>query len=160
MPVSRKNVGATGKRRIVPIVGIDLIAGNLAPKRDLIFRGTDGDTAVYGARPASIGGRTRRWSTINFMQVNPSNVKIDQPTAADIQRRQNFNISIKSMGATLKNLQVLTTVQSDYAYRVVRQGVDPYEYATLRGWVMAVRYAQLRDGQEITATTDTWTFPS
>lgn len=154
MASGNKNVGSSGIRRIVPIVGIDFIAGNLATKSDLVKRGT---TYPYGSRPASIGGRTRRWSQVNFMQVNPANFRVDAPNASQTAARTNFTIAVKSALATIGNLAVVTRIQEDfYINNVVRAGVDPKQYATLRGWIAAVRQAQIKAGDQITEETNTW----
>ena len=78
------SVGASGRRRIVPMMGIDYIAGNIERKKS--------KHGPYGARYASIGGRTRKWSTINFLQVNPagrarSNQEISFPPQASAKRQ-------------------------------------------------------------------------
>lgn len=147
----RANVGATGRRRIVPMMGIDFIAGDIARRGEPVPR--------YGVKPASLGGRTRTYSTINFLTVKPSDLKRRTPaTPEERQQRINFSNAVKSSAATLKDITVLTRIGLDWNGSVVRQGVNPDNYATVRGWVTAVRLAQIADGQTITPTTTDWTW--
>ena len=154
---TRPNVGASGRRRLVPMMGIDFIAGNIETKKGPISGRQTGDASdPYGVKPASIGGRTRLWSFINFLQVNPANRPKTQPDQDAMQRRLNFSTARKSALATLRNLSVLTQVMLDFGNGVTRQSVSPNDYATVPGWVMAVRMAQIAAGQTITPETNTW----
>lgn len=148
------NVGSTGIRRIVPMIGIDFIAGDLKKKGQTVARGT---SKPYGIKPANIGGRTRKWSFINFMQVNTNQFQ-DNPSSAQSTARENFATATRSANATLENLSVVPSIIVDFKEGTPRQGVDPNKYATHRGWVAAVRSAQIAAGQSITPTTNTWTW--
>lgn len=150
----KPNVGSTGIRRIVPMIGIDFIAGDLKKKGQVIKRGT---ANPYGFKPASIGGRTRKWSFVNFIAIS-SNVYDAVPTTAQLDQRENFAIAVKSANATINNLSSAAQVVLDFKNGVVRVGINPNNYATQRGWVAAVRQAQIEQGTTITPTTDTWTF--
>lgn len=158
----KPNVGSTGIRRIVPIVGIDFIAGQLEKKGGPIAeRGTV--EYPYGKKSASIGGRTRNWSFVNFLNVR-TNFGSTAATADQISHRANFATATNSQRATMQNLTSRTKIQMDftghgsgsYAPVQVRAGVDANDYATVRGWVTAVRLAQIAAGETITDTTDTW----
>lgn len=143
------SVGASGTRRIVPIMGIDFIAGNIELKK--------AKHGPYGARTASIGGRTRHWSTINFVQVNRAGRgRTTAITAAEINRQQMFSTACKSAVATLMNAQVISVLNTQWMNGTVVYNTDPNKYATKRGWVTAIRFKQLENGESITPTTDTW----
>lgn len=148
------NVGSTGIRRIVPMVGIDFIAGDLKKKGPTVSRGS---TKPYGLKPANMGGRTRKWSFVNFLQVNTNQFE-DNPSNAQMEARSNFANATRSANATCENLTSLAKVIMDFKDGTARQGVDPNKYATHRGWVAAVRSAQIAAGQTIEPTTDTWTW--
>jgi hypothetical protein len=148
------NVGSTGIRRIVPMVGIDFIAGDLKKKGKTVSRGTD---KPYGLMPANMGGRTRKWSFVNFLQVNTSQIS-DNPSNAQMDAREHFATATRSANATCLNLSSAALVLMDFKNGTIRQGVDPNKYATHRGWVAAVRSAQIAAGQSITPTTDTWSW--
>lgn len=141
------NTGAIGRRRIVPMMGVDFIAGQIEIKSGPLRNRTTnaGITKTpYGVKPASIGGRTRSWSFINFLNVN-SNKGWGNPKSASseqLNQRSIFTASTSSAIKTVKNLMVLTQVIDDWANNTPRLGVYPNNYATLRGWVCAVRVAQ------------------
>lgn len=149
MAVEKTNTGAIGRRRIVPMLGIDFIAGQIARKYKPNPR--------YGQKPASIGGRTRKWSTINFMQLQIKG-RTAMYSAADLERQANFTIASQSATNTLKTLPVFQSVLTDFLTNKTRQGVPASAYATARGWCMAVRYAQILAGAEITPETTDWTW--
>lgn len=156
MPVKKAGTGARGRRRIVPMMGIDFIAGNIESKSTPITRG---GRYPYGTRPASIGGRTRAWSDINFLQVNPAGMnRVAAATVEVLKRRVNFKNAVLSSRNTVINLMVLTQIQQEFLGHVVRQGVNPDLYATMRGWVTAVRMAQIAAGQTITPETVDWSW--
>ena len=148
------NVGSTGIRRIVPMVGIDFIAGDLKKKGQTVSRGS---AKPYGIMPANMGGRTRKWSFVNFLQVNTSQFQ-DNPSNDQLTARENFATATRSANATLDNLAVVPLILVDFKEGTARQGVDPNKYATHRGWVAAVRSAQIAAGQSITPSTNTWTW--
>ena len=116
-----------------------------------------------------MGGASRKvrvndqWVNVNYfwMRKNTRNTPITQ---SEQVARNNFTMAAKSAEATLHNLAVLTTIQSDFfghnlpthtAVRT-REGVFAGDYSTQRGWVMAIRMAQIAKGESITETTDTW----
>ena len=143
------SVGASGTRRLVPMMGIDYIAGNIERKKS--------QHGPYGARYASIGGRTRKWSTINFMQVNPAGRhRSTQVKASEITQRNNFKIACQSAAATVSNPAATSSLQQTWRMGTVIKGKDPNNYATIRGWVTAVRWEQIANGEEITPQTNTW----
>lgn len=150
----KPNVGSTGIRRIVPMIGIDFIAGDLKKKGRVVKRG---DENPYGFKPASMGGRTRKWSFVNFIAIN-SNVYDAEATTAQVEQRSNFATATRSANATLNNLSTAALVFLDWKEGTMRAGINPNKYATVRGWVAAVRNAQIQQGTTITPTTDTWTF--
>lgn len=128
------NTGARGVRRIVPMMGIDYIAGQIEKK------GTPNER--YGKKPASMGGRTRRWSFVNFLNIDGNAGRSTPVTAAEQIQQQKFSTATASMRATFLNLSVLTQVQNDfYVLGTTYFGVNPSDYATIRGWVMAIRYS-------------------
>lgn len=158
----KPNVGSTGIRRIVPIVGIDFIAGQLEKKGGPIAsRGTV--EYPYGKKSASIGGRTRNWSFVNFLNVRTSFGQ-GGASASQQSQRANFATATNSQRATMQNLTSVSKIIADFTGRSdsayvpvqVRAGVDANDYATVRGWVTAVRLAQIDQGEPITDTTDTW----
>lgn len=150
MAVSLKSVGASGRRRIVPMMGIDFIAGNIESKQEIIPR--------YGGRTPSIGGRTRKWSNINFMQVNSSIRRSVPLTQNQMRWHESFKTATNSQRATMDNLAVRVAIQNDWINKAVRAEVPSSQYATIRGWVTAVRIAQIQAGVPITDTTNTWEF--
>lgn len=151
------NVGTSGRRRIVPIMAIDFIAGQIDQKGSTVTRVQNSKyIKPYGNKGASIGGRTRKWSSINFLNVNNGMGRTSPITAKEVQARNNFLRARKSALATLQNLSVYTLVQMDFANGTSRQNVSPNDYATMAGWVQAVRSAQIADGQTITEETNTW----
>lgn len=147
--LSKPNVGATGRRRIVPMMGIDFIAGNIENKKGPV-------RDAYGVKPASMGGRTRRWSFINFLQCNPSGRQTAEPTEDQQLLRNSFTLAVKSANATAKDLTVLPRAQTDYTNGVKYQGINPYDYATFRGWLMVIRRAQISAGVPISENYTTW----
>lgn len=156
MAVKNAGTGARGRRRLVPMMGIDFIAGNIESKTTPVQRGGQ---YPYGMRGASIGGRTRRWSEINFLQVNEAGVnRAPKATTEALRRRLNFKNAVLSANATVIDLMVLTQVQQDFIGGVVRQNIDPKKYATVRGWVAAVRMAQIAAGVDVTPTYTDWTW--
>lgn len=152
------NVGTSGRRRLVPMMGIDFIAGNIERKQPEYGAGGSGVSAIrYGRRPACIGGRTRKWSNINFIQVTPSGARRNTPVkASELQQRQYFAIASQSAAATIMNPAAIAALQADWRAGSTRKNKDSKAYATLRGWVTAVRLNQLYAEEEITPTTNTW----
>lgn len=154
------NVGSTGKRRIVPIMAIDFIAGQINQKGSPIEsrETSNGKTyyAPYGMKGPSIGGRTRKWSFINFMHISKGGFRKTPLTIGEVEQRNRFITAQSSARKTLTSLSVLTKVQEDFTNGVTRAGANPSEYATILGWVFAVRMAQILAGQEITADTTSW----
>lgn len=143
------SVGASGRRRLVPMMGIDYIAGNIEQKKS--------KHGPYGARVASMGGRTRKWSTINFLQVNPAGRhRSTAVKASEIQQRQDFKTACQSAVATVQSAAAASALQQTWREGTVIKGKDPNNYATVRGWVTAVRWVQIGNGEAITPTTDTW----
>lgn len=89
------------------------------------------------------------------------------PTPNELFQYGNFSICQASALATLQNLSVYDQIQADFRNQSlsdsitpvpIRAGVNSADYATMRGWVFAVRMAQMTQGTTITPTTDTWTF--
>ena len=158
MAVQHPNVGASGRRRIVPMMGIDFIAGDIDTKAEPIReRTTTGGTVKYpyGKKGVCFGGRTRFWSRINFMSVS-TNSRNAFVTANQITARTNFTNGTGSSRATLEDLTVLTRVQQDWIADTNYLGVIPHNYATIRGWVTAVRMAQIAEGVQVTPEYTTW----
>lgn len=153
MSVSRKAVGATGRRRIVPMLGIDFIAGDI--KRKDAYEGNR-----YGGIKPNIGGRTRSWSNINFLQVNanPNSIHEVPPSASQMSQHTRFRNCRLSALATSMDLMVLTQVQQDWGNNVTRAGKSPDNYATFMGWLMAVRMSQAASGVNVTPTYTDWTW--
>lgn len=86
---------------------------------------------------------------------------------SDLERtnRQNFTISRASAYATYHNLANLTKIQADFYGTTLangyvgvrtRAGIWAGDYTTIEGWIFAIRIAQIRQGEKITAETDTW----
>lgn len=89
------------------------------------------------------------------------------PSSSEIFHREDFAICQASALATLQNLGVYDQILADFRNQSlsesitpvpIRAGVNSADYATMRGWVFAVRMAQKAQGTSITPTTDTWTF--
>lgn len=151
------NVGTSGRRRIVPMMGIDFIAGNIERKQPEYGAGGSQSGSKYGRRPACIGGRTRKWSNINFVQVTPSGLRRNTPyKISEIQWQQNFGIACKSAAATVQNPAVLNVLMTEWRNGATYLGQFSNRFATMRGWVTAVRMAQIGMGIDIKPTTDTW----
>lgn len=152
---NKPNVGSTGRRRIVPMMGIDFIAGDIE-RKGRPARSGEGQDKPYGIKGPSIGGRTRKWSFINFLQVNSNAARSTAVTQSESEQRLNFANAVRSANATVQNLTAKAQITADFINATVRVGVNPNNYATERGWVAAVRFAQIKAGQTITPTTDTW----
>lgn len=153
------NVGARGRRRIVPMMGIDFIAGQIERKGSPVAkRSLSGDVVFkpYGQKPPSIGGRTRAWSFINFLNVDANMGRSTDVSQAELQARENFRICTLSALATVQSLQVLAQVNADFADGKIYGGVSANDYATPRGWVMALRKAALDEGIAITPEYTVW----
>lgn len=151
----KANVGASGRRRLIPMMGIDFIAGNIERKQPEY--GAGGKKGGYGGRPACIGGRTRSWTNINFFQVTPSGARRSTPTkASEIQQRLHFATATQSAAATVKNPSALSALMADWRIGSTRYRIDSKKYPTMRGWVTAVRLSQIADDVDIKPTTDTW----
>lgn len=153
------NVGARGRRRIVPMMGIDFIAGQIERKGSPVASRTAPTSTVakpYGQKPPSIGGRTRAWSFINFLNVDANMGRSTDVTAAELAIREDFRICTLSALATYQNLDTQAKVTTDFRNGVVYGGISSNDYATPRGWVMAIRKQQIESGQTITPTTTTW----
>lgn len=146
---TKPNVGTSGRRRIVPMMGIDFIAGNIENKKGPVRN-------EYGVKPASMGGRTRSWSFINFLQVNPSGKRTVNYDEEATRLRAQFSTAVKSSRATTMDLTVLPRVQADFKNAIVYGGIDPNNYATLRGWISSIRYAQISAGVAVTDTYTVW----
>lgn len=154
---SNANVGSSGRRRIVPMMGIDFIAGNIERKQPEYGAGGSQSLGRYGRRPACIGGRTRKWSNINFVQVTPSGPRRNtQYKTSEILWQTNFRIACQSAAVTINSPGAMAALQADWRAGTVRYNIDSKRYATKRGWVTAVRIAQINNGEQITPTTDTW----
>lgn len=151
----RANVGASGKRRLIPMMGIDFIAGNIERKQPEY--GAGGKKYARGTRPACIGGRTRNWTNVNFFQVTPSGARRHTPVkTSEIQMRQYFTTASQSAAATVQNPSALNALMTDWRTGATRHNIDSKKYPTMRGWVTAVRFDQITNGEQITPTTDTW----
>lgn len=153
------NVGARGRRRIVPMMGIDFIAGQIERKGAPINqRQGPGESPIkpYGQKPPSIGGRTRSWSFINFLNVDANMGRSTNVTQAELASRENFRISTLSALATYKNLSIQAQVTTDFRNGVVYGGVRSNDYATPRGWVTAIRREQINMGVQVTPTYTVW----
>lgn len=153
------NVGARGRRRIVPMMGIDFIAGQIERKGGPIpQRAASSSTVVkpYGQKPPSIGGRTRSWSFINFLNVESNMGRSSAPTAAEVGNRTNFTNATLSALATSENLQVLSRVLADFQAGTVYNSISPNDYATPRGWLTAIRMDQIASGVNVTPTYTVW----
>lgn len=155
---SNANVGASGRRRIVPMMGIDFIAGDIKRTAPEYGAGGTGNRTrtTYGVSPANIGGRTRKWSNINFFQVNPAGRRITDFNQSQRTAQLWLATASQSSAATLMNPAVLATLQADWRYGTTYLGRNSNQYATMRGWVTAVRFAQLNAGIDIQPTTNTW----
>lgn len=151
----KANVGVTGRRRLVPMMGIDFIAGNIERKQPEY--GAGGKKAGRGGRPACIGGRTRSWTNVNFFQITPSGPRRNTPPkASEIQQRLRFATATQSAAATVINPGALSALMADWRAGSTRYNIDSKRYPTMRGWVTAVRLNQIADGVDIQPTTDTW----
>lgn len=155
---TKPNVGASGRRRIVPMMGIDFIAGQIERKGSPIAsRGSN--IKPYGQKPPSIGGRTRSWSFVNFLNVDANMGRSTEVSAEELQIRGNFRIGVLSANTTLKDLAILAQVQADFVNNTIYNrdsALAPSNYATVRGWLTAIRLAQLGAGVPITTTYTTW----
>lgn len=151
------NVGASGRRRIVPMMGIDFIAGDIKRKVPEYGAGArEHPNNSYGIPPANIGGRTRKWSTVNFLQVNKGYTGRTTINPNEYAQRQHFATACKSAAATIKNPAVLNVLMTEWRNGATYLGRFSNRYATMRGWVTAVRMAQIDSGIDIQPTTNTW----
>lgn len=150
------NVGASGRRRIVPMMGIDFIAGDIKRKDPEYGAGGLNNRrgrSQYGVPPANIGGRTRKWTNVNFFQVNKAGRNYRTPKPTEIAYRLLFANCCKSAIATIHNPANIARLQAEWRAGTTYFNCNSNQYATMRGWVTAVRLAQ---GGDIQPTLDTW----
>lgn len=133
------NVGARGRRRIVPMMGIDYIAGQIERKGSPIASRGD-NSKPYGQKPPSIGGRTRVWSFINFLNVDSNMGRSTEVTSVEVATRTTFANAVKSMNATFRDLTKVGLINVDFKNGTIYGNLNPNNYATPRGWVMAIRF--------------------
>lgn len=148
------NVGASGRRRIVPMMGIDFIAGDIKRKDPEYGAGGLKNGYRYGVPPANIGGRTRKWTNVNFFQVNKAGRTYRAPKTTEIAARLHFSNCAKSTIATIQNPANIARLQTEWRAGTTYFNYNSNRFATMRGWVMAIRYAQGPD--VVTPTLDTW----
>lgn len=82
-----------------------------------------------------------------FLRFNP---RSSGPSSAEIQQRQAFSSSVRAASAWLKDLAAIPNILTDWKEQSNGsiKGVAKRGY-TMRGWLVAVAYAFLADGQEI-----------
>lgn len=151
------NVGASGRRRIVPMMGIDFIAGDIKRKDPEYGAGglkNRGGAYRYGVPPANIGGRTRKWTNVNFFQVNKAGRNYRVPKATETAWREHFSNCAKSTIATIQNPANISRLQTEWRAGTTYYNYNSNQFATMRGWVMAIRIAQGPD--VVTPTLNTW----
>jgi hypothetical protein len=136
------------------MMGIDFIAGDI--KRTIPKYGAGAFSSNYGVPPASIGGRTRKWTNINFMQVNKAGGNRHTATAGEIAVRTMFTNASKSALATMMLPANIAVLQAEWRTGTTFLGCNSNTFATMRGWITAVRIAQILNGVDIQPTTTTW----
>lgn len=147
---SAQNVGATGSRRIVPMTGVGFIAGQIQSKK----------LPYSGKRPASMGGRTRFWSTINFLSVNLSPGRHTPWTVEELSRMACFGAVSHNVAAMFKNPAQLQKIQTSYSnsYNLpsAYEGIYAADCLNIRSWAWQVIYA--RSGGSAEDVPTTWPF--
>lgn len=128
---SKQAVGASGVRRIVPMLGVDYIAGQITIKKK----------PYTGGKKASIGGRTRFWSTTNFLNVASGQGRTTPLTAAELSRQQAFGDTSKFAHKTYVNPQTLQSLMTSYATGVISHGVDPADCLNLYQYLWRAAYS-------------------
>lgn len=147
---SAPNVGATGRRRIVPMTGVGFIAGQIQSK-----------TIPYtGKRPASMGGRTRYWSTINFLNINLQPGRHTPWTASELARQDYFKVVSQRVAAMYKNpadvQKMLTSYQNSLTLPSAYEGVYAADCLNVYSWAWQVIYA--RAGGDTSQVPEHWPY--
>lgn len=127
---SRQDVGTSGRRRIVPVLGVGYIAGQIAIK----------NKPYTGEKKASIGGRTRYWSSVNFLNVSTGRY-IDDPNAQQIAQRERFGDTSTFTKKTMMNPQTLNAAMTDFKAGNIAHGIDPADCLNLRYYVWQAAYS-------------------
>lgn len=142
---SKQAVGATGVRRIVPMLGVDYIAGQIQIKKK----------PYTGSKKASMGGRTRYWSTINFLSVASGQGRSSAYTAEEIARQERFGLTSQTASTYMKNLQVLQPMMTDFSNDVSYYDVKPSDQLNLHYYCWKVIHNFLKEGGTLPQT-PTW----
>lgn len=156
-------------RKLTLMAPFEEVSGKFATTKETCFREnlsaeTPPPTKRYfGARV--LRRKTRAagaYSVTSFYyRKNPVELSLSEDA---INARNAFTVANQSAKVTLRNLSAITQINCDFTNKSagsivavpVRAGVDSQFYNSLRGWVVAVRIAQINAGEQITASTDTW----
>lgn len=132
---SKQAVGTTGVRRIVPMLGLDYIAGQITIKKK----------PYSGGKKASMGGRTRFWSTTNFLNVSSGRYEVSQDPI-HVQVRQRFRDTSTFSHKTYINPTTLNALVTDYRAGNISHGIDPADCLNLYQYLWRAAYAYAAGG--------------
>lgn len=141
----KQPVGDSGVRRIVPMLGVDYIAGQIQLK----------GKPYSGGKKASIGGRTRFWSTTNFMSISSGLRRQTPYTASELERQDKFKLVSQTTSLYNKTLPVVQAVTTDLTNNTAREGIYPAEAVSRYNWMWRVIYAFI-DGGGTLPQSPTW----
>lgn len=133
---SKQAVGASGVRRIVPMLGVDYIAGQIQIKKK----------PYSGTKKASMGGRTRFWSTTNFLNISSGAQRMTPLSASELVQREQFGNSSKYASDVTKTPTTLQLVLTDFSNGTPRNGIDPADCLNLYQFVWRATYAYQAGG--------------
>ena len=133
---SKQAVGDSGVRRIVPMLGVDYIAGQIKIKKK----------PYSGKNKASMGGRTRYWSTINFLNISSGAGRTSPYTAAELARQDQFGNSSTYASLICKTPQTLNSIMTDMSNGTPRNGIDPADCLNLFQFAWRAAYSYQENG--------------
>ena len=133
---SKQTVGNTGVRRIVPMLGVSYIAGQITIKKK----------PYSGNKSASMGGRTRYWSTTNFLNISSGRGRTTPYTSEEIDRIERFSATSTFSSLTIRNPQTLNALQTDFKAGNVAHGIDPADCLYLYQYLWRAAYAYAAAG--------------
>lgn len=145
---ARQAVGTIGRRRIVPVVGVNYIAGQLAFK----------NKPYKSNKTASIGGRTRYWSSINFLSIATGLGRTTDFTAEELNRIEMFTKAAQYTALVMHNVTSLQAIQTDISNDTPREGKYRTDFISIGNWVTSVAYNAQANGKTL-PTTPTWPIP-
>lgn len=142
---SKQAVGASGFRRIVPMLGVDYIAGQITIKKK----------PYSGNKKASMGGRTRFWSSVNFLNVSSGQGRSSAYTPEELDRFTKFGNTSTFSHKTYINPTTLNALLTDFHAGNIAHGVDPADCLNLYQYLWRAAWQYQQEGGTLPAVA-TW----